>query len=61
MSGNPILMAEAMKYAVISGRKAYEAKRMKFSDTAIPSSNKKDAVSWKNKVISEVMSKEVGG
>tara|TARA_B100000767_G_C19775069_1_gene542112 strand:- start:4498 stop:5268 length:771 start_codon:yes stop_codon:yes gene_type:complete len=45
MSGNPILMAEAMKYAVISGRKAYEAKRMKFSDTAIPSSNKKDAVS----------------
>ena len=45
MSGNPILMAEAMKYAVISGRKAYEAKRMKFSETAIPTSNKKDAVS----------------
>ena len=45
MSDNPILMAEAMKYAVISGRKAYEAKRMKLSNTAIASSNKKDALS----------------
>ena len=45
MSDNPILMAEAMKYAVISGRKAYKAKRMKISNIAIPSSNKKNAVS----------------
>lgn len=45
MSDNPILMAEAMKYAVISGRKAFEAKRMGISDSAIPSSNKKDAIS----------------
>ena len=45
-SDNPILMAEAMKHAVISGRKAYEAKRMKLSNTAIASSNKKDALSW---------------
>ena len=29
MSDNPELMAEAMKYAIISGRKAYKAKRMK--------------------------------
>ena len=27
MSDNPILMAEAMKHAVISGRKAYTAKK----------------------------------
>ena len=26
---NPVLMAEAMKFAVISGRLAYKAKRMK--------------------------------
>jgi thiazole synthase len=45
MSDNPILMAEAMKYAVISGRKAFEAKRMSINDSAIPSSNKKDAIS----------------
>lgn len=45
MSDNPILMAEAMKYAVISGRKAYEAKRMEISDIAIPSSNKKNSIS----------------
>ena len=45
MSDNPVLMAESMKYAVISGRKAYEAKRMSISDIAIPSSNKKDSIS----------------
>tara|TARA_B100001996_G_scaffold381803_1_gene372031 strand:+ start:2969 stop:3739 length:771 start_codon:yes stop_codon:yes gene_type:complete len=45
MSDDPILMAEAMRYAVISGRKAYEAKRMKISDIAIPSSNKKNVLS----------------
>tara|TARA_B100000902_G_C27316639_1_gene921747 strand:+ start:3868 stop:4638 length:771 start_codon:yes stop_codon:yes gene_type:complete len=45
MSDNPILMAEAMKYAVISGRQAFEAKRMSINDSAIPSSNKKDAIS----------------
>ena len=45
MSDNPELMAEAMKYAIISGRKAYEAKRMNISPIAIPSSNKKDAIS----------------
>ena len=28
-ANNPILMAEAMKYAVIAGRKAFKAKRMK--------------------------------
>ncbi len=45
MAENPIIMAEAMRYAVISGRKAFEAKRMKISDIAIPSSNKKNAIS----------------
>jgi len=45
MSDDPILMAEAMKYAVISGRKAFEAKRMKISNIAIPSSNKKNVLS----------------
>ena len=45
MSDNPELMAEAMKYASISGRKAYKAKRMNISPIAIPSSNKKDAIS----------------
>jgi thiazole synthase len=45
MSKKPILMAEAMKHAVISGRKAYEAKRMRISEIAIPSSNKKDVLS----------------
>jgi thiazole synthase ThiGH ThiG subunit len=34
-----------MKHAVISGRKAYEAKRMRISEIAIPSSNKKDVLS----------------
>jgi thiazole synthase len=45
MSKNPILMAKAMKHAVIAGRYAYEAKRMKLSSIAIPSSNKKNALS----------------
>ena len=45
MSDNPILMAKAMKYAVIAGRNAFEAKRMKISEVAIPSSNKKNAIS----------------
>ena len=45
MSDNPVLMAEAMKHAVISGRKAYIAKRMKVSEFAISSSNKKNAIS----------------
>ena len=45
MSDNPELMAEAMKYAIISGRKAYKAKRMNISPIAISSSNKKDAIS----------------
>ena len=45
MSDDPILMAEAMKHAVISGRKAYTAKRMKISEVAISSSNKTNAIS----------------
>ena len=45
MADNPVLMAEAMKHAVISGRKAYIAKRMKVSEFAISSSNKKNAIS----------------
>ena len=45
MSDNPVLMAKAMKYAVIAGRNAFEAKRMKISEVAIPSSNKKNAIS----------------
>ena len=39
---NPILMAEAMKYAVISGRKAFKAKRMKkrkYGSSSSPESN----------------------
>jgi thiazole synthase ThiGH ThiG subunit len=38
-------MAEAMKYAVISGRKAYKAKRMSMRSIASSSSNKKDVLS----------------
>ena len=45
MSNDPVLMAEAMKYAVISGRKAYKAKRMRMRSIASPSSNKKDVLS----------------
>jgi len=39
---NPVLMAESMKYAVISGRKAYKAKRMKkrkFASASSPEDN----------------------
>ena len=45
MSDNPVLMAKAMRHAVIAGRNAFEAKRMKISEVAIPSSNKKNAIS----------------
>ena len=45
MSDNPVLMAKAMRHAVIAGRSAFEAKRMKISEVAIPSSNKKNAIS----------------
>ena len=38
---NPILMAESMKYAVIAGRKAFRAKRMKKREYASPSSTEK--------------------
>ena len=41
-SKNPILMAEAMKYAVISGRKAFKAGRMKKRIYASASSPEKD-------------------
>tara|TARA_Y100000590_G_scaffold457208_1_gene609364 strand:- start:2494 stop:3264 length:771 start_codon:yes stop_codon:yes gene_type:complete len=37
-ANNPILMAEAMKHAVIAGRKAYKAKRMKMRKYGSPSS-----------------------
>ena len=45
MAQNPIKMAEAMRFAVVAGRKAFEAKRMKMSDIPIPSSNKKSVLS----------------
>ena len=45
MAENPINMAEAMKHAVIAGRKAFVAKRMKTSEIAIPSSIKKNSIS----------------
>ena len=45
MAENPINMAEAMKYAVIAGRKAFVAKRMRISEIAIPSSSKKNSIS----------------
>ena len=45
MSDNPVLMAKAMRHAVKAGRCAFEAKRMKISEVAIPSSNKKNAIS----------------
>ena len=41
---NPILMAEAMKYAVISGRKAFKAERMKKRKYGKASSPEKDFV-----------------
>ena len=45
MAQDPIKMAEAMRLAVEAGRKAFEAKRMKISNIAIPSSNKESALS----------------
>ena len=40
----PILMAEAMKHAVISGRKSYLAGRMQKKEYANPSSPKKGLI-----------------
>ena len=42
MAKNPILMAEAMKHAVISGRKAFRAGRMKrraYASASSPENN----------------------
>ena len=41
---NPILMAESMKYAVISGRKAFKAKRMKKRNFGSASSPEKNLI-----------------
>ena len=41
---NPILMAEAMKYAVIAGRKAFKAERMKMRNYASASSPQKNLI-----------------
>ena len=41
---NPILMAEAMKYAVISGRKSFKAGRMKKRMYASASSPKENLI-----------------
>jgi len=41
---NPILMAEAMRYAVISGRKAFKAERMKKRSYASPSSPEENLI-----------------
>ena len=41
---NPVLMAEAMKYAVIAGRKAFKAERMKKRKYASASSSQKDLI-----------------
>tara|TARA_B100000686_G_scaffold180863_1_gene187807 strand:+ start:8436 stop:9206 length:771 start_codon:yes stop_codon:yes gene_type:complete len=41
---NPILMAEAMKHAVIAGRKAYKAERMKKRKYGSPSSPKDNLI-----------------
>ena len=43
-SQNPILMAESMKHAVISGRKAYKAIRMKKRSFASASSPKNNLI-----------------
>ena len=43
-SKNPILMAEAMKFAVISGRKSYLSIRMKKNFFGSPSSPKKGVI-----------------
>ena len=41
---NPILMAEAMKFAVVAGRKSYLAGRMKKKEFGNPSSPKKNII-----------------
>jgi thiazole synthase len=41
---NPFLMAEAMKHAVIAGRKAFKAGRMKKRNYASPSSPQKNLI-----------------
>jgi len=41
---NPVLMAEAMKHAVIAGRKAFKAGRMKKRNYASPSSPQKNLI-----------------
>ena len=41
---NPVLMAESMKYAVIAGRKAFKAERMKKRNYASSSSPEKDLI-----------------
>ena len=41
---NPILMAEAMKFAVMAGRKSYLAGRMKKREFGNPSSPKKNII-----------------
>ena len=43
-SKNPILMAESMKYAVIAGRKAFKAVRMKKREYADPSSPQENLI-----------------
>ena len=41
---NPILMAKAMKFAVIAGRKSYLAGRMKKREFGTPSSPKENLI-----------------
>jgi len=41
---NPVLMAESMKHAVIAGRKAFKAERMKIKKYASPSSPQKNLI-----------------
>jgi len=41
---NPVIMAEAMKHAVIAGRKAFKAVRMKKRKYGSPSSPEKDLI-----------------
>ena len=43
-ANNPLLMAEAMKFAVIAGRKSYLAGRMKKREFANASSPKKNLI-----------------
>ena len=41
---NPIIMADAMKHAVLAGRKAFKAERMKKRKYGSPSSPKRDFI-----------------